>query len=253
MCCDEPRDAGDRSQGEYDRNEDGAGAVGQALHGRARALSLLNHAGDLGQHGGFAQRLCAAGYGAVVIERAGQHAAPRAALERSGFAGEHRLVDCCAAFEDRRVNREALARQDENAVAGANLIERNDGLDAVDDATRCYWLHAGERIKRGERAPFGSRFERLAQQKKAENQEDGVVVDLHSRGRPDGRVRRVEERHTGSERHQRVHVGGAMEKAAPCVQEDAAAQPRREVRQCRRAASSAARQPERHRAMATRA
>ena len=52
---DEPDDEGERGEGEDDGDKDGAGAVGQALHGRAGALGLLDHAGDLGEDGGFAE------------------------------------------------------------------------------------------------------------------------------------------------------------------------------------------------------
>ena len=71
---DKPNEKGERGQSQHDGNEDRAGAVGQPLHRRARALRLGNHARDLRQHRRLAQRLGAAGDSAFVVERTGQHA-----------------------------------------------------------------------------------------------------------------------------------------------------------------------------------
>ena len=79
---DEPDEKGDKGQAEDDGDEDGAGAVGEALHGGAGALGLLDHAGDLGEDGGFAEGLGAADDSAVVVERAGEDAAADFARER---------------------------------------------------------------------------------------------------------------------------------------------------------------------------
>jgi hypothetical protein len=118
----------DCGKSQHDGNEDGAGAVGQPLHGRARALRLLHHAGDLGQDGGFAERLGPAGDGAVVVERAGQYAASRLARLRGGLAGEHGLIDRGAASRMMASTGKALAGQDEHAVAGLNFIQRHNRL-----------------------------------------------------------------------------------------------------------------------------
>ena len=106
--------------------------------GRARRLRLLDHARDLRQNGGFAQRLGAAHHGAVVVERAGQHAVAWLAGERSGFAGQHRLVDAGAAFDDGGVDREAFAGQDQHVVAGANLIQRAQAVSTPSTMRRAF-------------------------------------------------------------------------------------------------------------------
>ena len=210
------------------RHEDGAGAVGQPLHGRARRLRLLHHARDLRQNRGFAQRLGAAHHGAVVVERAGQHAPAWFARQRSGFAGQHRFVHAGAAFQDRGIDREALAGQDQHVVAGANFIERHEGFDAVHDAARSHRPQAAQRIERGQGTAFGTAFERLAQQQKAEDQQHRVEVDLATGGRPNGGERRIEEGDAGSEADQRVHVGGSVAQAADRVGEDAVSRPNHE-------------------------
>ena len=109
VACENPDNKCDGGEHEDYGDEDGAGAVGKPLHGRARALRLLHHAGDLRQHRRFAQRLGAAGDGAVVVERAGQDAPARTALERRGFAGEHGFIHGGAAFDYNGIHREALA------------------------------------------------------------------------------------------------------------------------------------------------
>ena len=181
----EPNGKRDHRQSQHDGNKDGAGAVGQPLHGGARGLRLLNHAGDLSQHRGLAQRLSPAGDGAVVVERAGQSLAAGFARLRGWFAGEHRLVHGGAAFEDGGVDREALSGQDQNAVSGLNLCQGNNGFDFVADAASRDGAQPGERVERGQGAAFGAGFKRLAQQQKADDQQNRVKVDLAAVCGPD--------------------------------------------------------------------
>ncbi len=156
---DKPRHKGQCRQGQNHGHKDGAGAVGQPFQGRARALRLLDHARDLGKHRGLAQRLRPAYHGAVVVERAGQNPAARLALQRGGFAGEHRLVHGGAALEDRGVHREAFSRQNQHAVAGLYFFERHNGFRAIADAPGGGWAQAGERVERGQGAAFGAAFQ----------------------------------------------------------------------------------------------
>jgi hypothetical protein len=175
---DQPDSEGDSGERQHDGDKDGAGAVGQPLHGRARGLRLLHHARDLGQHRIFAERLRAAGDGAVVVERAGQNASAGLARLRSGLAGEHGFVDRGAAFKNHRVHRKALAGQDQNAVAGLNLFERNDGLNAIENAARRDGTQTGQRVERGQGAALGAAFQALAQKQKSDDQQNRVKVDL---------------------------------------------------------------------------
>jgi hypothetical protein len=162
-----PDHEGERGQRQHHGHEDGTGAVGQPLHGRARALRLSDHAGNLRQQGGLAQRLRTAGHGAVVVQRTGQNAAAHFAVERRGFAGQHRLVHGGAALDNRRVHREALPRQDQHTVPRLNLFEGNNCFHAVADAAGGGRTQPGERVESGQGAAFGARFQRFAQQEKA--------------------------------------------------------------------------------------
>jgi hypothetical protein len=65
---------GDYGEAEDDWDEDCAGAIGEPLHWGAGGLRLLDHAGDLGEDGVFAEGLGAAGDGAIVVEGAGEDA-----------------------------------------------------------------------------------------------------------------------------------------------------------------------------------
>ena len=85
------------------------------------------------------------------------------AFEGRGFAGKHGFVHCGAAIEDRCVNREALARQDKNAVAYLDLRDRHNSLCAVNYASGCGWAQARERVERGQCAAFGANFKAFAQ------------------------------------------------------------------------------------------
>ncbi len=199
MGSDDPADERDGREREHDGDEDGAGTVGEALHGGAGALRLIDHAGDLRQHCCFAERLRTADDCAIVVERAGQDAAAGLALERRGFAGEHGFVDRGAAFDDGCVDGEALPGKDNDTVAGSHLVEGHDGLDAVDDAARSDGTQARKRVERGESAMFGAAFKTFAQEQKAENQQDRIEVNLAAGGGRDGGESGVEKGHCGAE------------------------------------------------------
>ena len=162
----EPGDEGDEGEAKDYRDEDGAGAIGEALHGRARTLRLFYHPRDLRQDCGFAEGLRAASDGSVVVERACQDAAARLAGERRGFAGEHGFIDGGAAFDDGCVDREALAGKNEDVVAGLNLFKRHHSLHAIDDAAGGDGAEAGERVEGGQGASFGAGFKAFAQSRK---------------------------------------------------------------------------------------
>ena len=134
MRSDEPDCTCDEGKAQHHGDKDGAGAVGQPLHGRARTLRLFHHARDLRQHCGLAQRFSPANHGSVVVERSGKNAAAGLARQRSRLAGEHRLVHGGAAFQNFRVHRKPLARQDQNAVANLNLSQGNDSFLTVPNA-----------------------------------------------------------------------------------------------------------------------
>ncbi len=130
-------------------------------------MRLSNHSTNLRQQGGLAQRLRPAGHGAVVVERTGQNAAANFAVERRGFAGQHRLVHGGAAFKNRRVHREAFPRQDQHTVARLNLFEGDNCFYAVTDAASGGRTQPGERVESGQGAALGAAFQRFTQQQKS--------------------------------------------------------------------------------------
>ena len=72
---------------------------------------------------------------------------------------------------------------------------------------------------------LGADFQCLAHQQEAEDKQHGVVIDLAAGRGCEGYVSGVNEGHTGAERHQSVHVGGAVTQATKRIGEDAAARP----------------------------
>ena len=207
MSGEEPDGKGDGGESQHDGDKDGAGAVGQPLHGSARGLRLLNHAGDLRQHRGLAEGLRAADDGAVVVERAGENAAAGFAGLGGRFAGEHRFVHGGAAFEDGCVDGKAFAGEDEDAVAGLNFGEGDNGLNAVEDAACGNGTQAGERVEGGQGAAFGASFERFAEEQKADDEQNRVKVDLAAGSGADGGIGGPGKGHAGSQADQGVHVG----------------------------------------------
>ncbi len=107
---------------------------------------------------------------AVVVERAGQHAAAHLAGQRSGLAGKHRFIHRGAALKDHCVHRKALTGKDQHAVAGLDLFERHNRLDAVHYATRRDRPQPRQGVECRQRAPLGTGFKRFAEQQKTHNQ-----------------------------------------------------------------------------------
>ena len=106
-----------------------------------------------------------------------------------------------------------------------NLVKRDDGLDAVDDAAGGYGAEAGERVERGESAAFGAGFKAFAEEQKSDDEQDGVEVDIATGGGPDGGVGGVGKGDAGAEADEGVHVGGAVTQGAEGAEIDAAAGP----------------------------
>ena len=161
-----------------DGNEDGADAIGELLHGSSRGLRLFDEAHHLAENAVGADGGGAVFEGAVEIERAADDAI--AGLSRDGerFAGDQRFVDGGDAGEDEAVDGDALAGTEDDDVAGDDLGEGNFDFVTFAQKVRRLRLELHECVQGIEGAALRAGIEPAAEQKKAENQEDRVVVDV---------------------------------------------------------------------------
>ena len=127
---------------------------------------------------------------------------PRALLDRHRFARDRRLVDEADAVANAAVERDLLARPDDDEIADANLVDADDGVDAVaaHERRRRREVHQGADRAAG---PFHrARLEHLRQRE----QEDDRRA-----------LRPLAERHRAGngDHHQDVDVEVARDERAP--------------------------------------
>src|SRR5206468_2187427 len=112
-------------------------AVGDTLDGRFRALRLLHEADDLRQHRIGADPGRPHAEGARLIYRRADYGVAGLFGDRHRLTRYHRFVDRRTAVDDLAIDRDLLARPDDNDVAGGDVLDRQLALVAVaDDARR---------------------------------------------------------------------------------------------------------------------
>ena len=123
-----PRDPGDD---EGERDEGQRIAVREACERRLGAARLGDEADDAGVgalRGGRERDEIERGAG---VDRAARRAIAGRALDRTGLAGERRLVEDRRAALDAAIHRQDLARLDDETVPRAELLDRHDDEAAV--------------------------------------------------------------------------------------------------------------------------
>ena len=214
-----------------DGNENGADAVGELLHGRARGLRLFDEAHHLAEDAVGADGGGAVFERAVEIERATDDAIAGLADDGEGFAGDQGFVDGGDAGEDDAIDGDALAGTEHDDVSGDDLRERNFDFAAVAQKARRLRLELHEFVQGVEGAALRARIEPAAEQKKAEDEQDRVVVHVGVEAEAaenaghGGGGERIGECRAGAQSHQGVHVGAAMDGRGPGLAIDDAAAP----------------------------
>ena len=207
------RDAHDR------RHEHAGHLVGDLRDRRLRGRRVADHLDDLRKGCVLADARGAAFQEARLVHRRGRDGRARRLVGRDTLARERRLVDRARALEHHAVDRDALARADEEHVALLHLLDRDGHLRAAaldGGGLRREFHEAAQRVGR-----FALRagLERLAHRDEREDHggglkvkvhhvvHDGLLVAAHLRARHGKeRIRAVHERRRRPERHERVHV-----------------------------------------------
>ncbi len=203
------------------RDKDGADTVSQLLHGGARGLRLLDQPQDLSQAAFCADGSGAIFDGAVVVERAADQRVSDILRDRLRLAGQQRLVDGGGAAEHDAVDRDTLAGAKDDDVIGEHGCGGHGQLAPLFEHARLCRLQLGERANRVQRALACAGFQPVAQQKKAKDEENRVVIETgldvvaREQGGPERGCHGVAEGCKRAQRDQRVHVGAAVARGPP--------------------------------------
>src|ERR1039458_1589906 len=222
----EPGEERDDCDGYHDRDEPFCHAVGEALDGSAAALRLAYELNNAGQQGFGADALGAHHEGTGAIDGCADHFAIGGFLNRHGFAGDHRLVDRAAAFEQDAVYWNFFSGADAKAISRLDLFERNIFLGAVVvEQARGLWAEIEQRADGGAGAAAGAEFHDLAEQDESGDGSGGFEVSFgiagHAAQRSGKNARReggddtVYVGHAGAHADQREHIRATIEDRSP--------------------------------------
>ena len=221
-------------EGDHHRHEDAADPVGEALHRRLARLGLGDQAGDLRQCGLFADPGRPDHKAAAGVDRRADHLVARTDLDRDRLAGDQRPVNRRSTALDDAVGRDLLARADDEAVAGGELLDRDLALAAIGvEQGDVLGAEVEQRLQRRPGPPLGPRLEVAPGENEGGDDGGDLEVDLVAAGAALGdqleghlhprhpgvakeeRVERPGERGQGAERDQRVHRRRAVLEVLP--------------------------------------
>ena len=218
-CCDK-RDGNDR------RDEHTRDLVRRLGNRRFRRRRVGNHADDLAERGILADAGCLTPEEARAVDRCGGNTVAGSLVNRDAFAGQRRFVDGARAVQHNAVNRDALARTDDEHVALANLRGGNFDLFAVADDRRRLRCEGHEALERVRGFALGVRLKQLADGDEREDHGGGLKIKfVHIRhggfaAAVELRVRHGKQRVDAppigrrcAERDERVHVRRAAQQA----------------------------------------
>ena len=210
--------------------------VGQPLDRRARALRRAHHLHDLRDQRVAADLAGAHHERAGLVDGAADHLAAGLLGDRHRFAGDHRLVDGGAAFDQLAVDRHLVAGPHPQLVADRDRIERDFLVAAVRlDAPRGLGRELEQRADRARGRLARAQFQHLAEQHQHGDDGGGLEIDRHravmaaERRRKHARRQRrdhaVDVGDAGAHRDQREHVEIARDQRLPAAHEERRARP----------------------------
>ena len=204
---DRPGDEG----GDGCRNDQGhepAGdLIGEALDGRAAALSLRNHLHDLRQHRVAAYSVGAHHEGAALVHRAANHPVAGALADWHRLPGQHGFIDRAPPLDDLAIHRDLLTRPHPQPIAGLHVIESDLFVRAVrPDAPRGLGRKIDERADRAAGLLARPEFEHLSKQDKGRDDRRRFEID---RDRAVGAAERRREQSRRNGRHDAIGPGHA--------------------------------------------
>jgi hypothetical protein len=226
-CSQLPAQEGQACDDQHHGHEDRAHAIDDALNGGLGGLGRFDHADDAGQRRLGADGRRADGQRAFGIDGAAGHLVADALGHRQALAGDQRLVDVAAAFDDVAVDGHAVTGAHDDEVADHDLFDRNVHLDITA-------AHAGggraQRVESADgigRLPLRALLEPLAEQHQRDDGGGGLEVQVRHAvcGMFEEQVDREPVGRRGAQRHQQVHVAGLGDHRLPARAVEAPAEP----------------------------
>ncbi len=188
----EPPEAGN---GERDRQEDHGRAVGEASRTRAVGFGLLHQVNDPGVGRRRRRAECDDLHRLPDDARAAANLVARGMERRQGLSRQGSFVEHCALAQERAVDRDDLAREDAQTVAGAHIgrrhVDQPIPLMAMGDGRGTF----DERGQLAPGAPECALFEQLAARE--HERDDEACLELSQQQRP-------------RDREQRDHIGAQL-------------------------------------------
>ena len=212
----QPYTEGRQRQNQHGDGEVRADHIGQPCHGRTRALRLLHQFHHLLQERTAPDLGGTEAEPARAVDGPGEHRGARALVHRHALAGEQRFVHRRFALRHLAIHRNALARTHYHHVARAHFLHGLLDLHAVNEHARHRWLQIHQLADSLAGLPARPRLQRPAEQDQRNDYGRGLIVNFVP---PAHRLhQRIEERRSGAQRDQRVHVGRAVTQRAPSRQ-----------------------------------
>ena len=204
-----------RGDDQHDRHEDGRDAIHETLDGCLAGLGLAHQAADLRQRRIGADPRRAHDEPASHVDRGTDDDVARPLLDRCRLAGQQRLVDCRAAFLDEAVGGNLLPRAHHEAIADAQLADRDAALAPVGpEHGHILRAELQQGVQRRARAALRALLEEAAEED--EGRHDGGHLEVGRAGVEEAeREHRPAPRGQRAKGHERVHGRGTVPEVAP--------------------------------------
>ena len=229
----QPDDCCDKRDGDDRRDEHTRNLVRRFGNRRFRRRRVGNHADDLAERGILADAGGLAAEEARAVDRRGGNAVAGGFIDRDALAGQRRFVDGACTIQHNAVNRDALARTDDEHVALANLRGGDFNLFAVTDHRRRLRRESHETLECVRGFSLGVRLKQLADGDECEDHGGRLKIKfVHIRhggfaAAVQLRVRHGKQRvdappvgRRRAERDERVHVRRAAQQALGAAHEE---------------------------------
>jgi len=163
-----------------DDDEPARDDIRQALHRRARTLSLRDHLHDLRQHGLCADLLGDHDQRSTGVERGADHLVPGALGHRDRLAGQHRFIDRAFAFVNGTIDGHLFARTNAQPVARMDVGQRDILFGAIRaNAPRGLGREAEQRLDRGAGLRARLQLQHLAEQRQRDDHRCCLEIHRH--------------------------------------------------------------------------
>ena len=228
----QPNDKRKNRDSDNHRHENSGNFVHQFLHRRFASLRVLHHVDDVRQHRFLAHFIGAKPKTSLLVDGSGKHLFAFRFSHGHRFAAEHALVHKRIARNHRAVHGNFLARFYQHDIADRNVFDGHFYLIVAINNRNRFRLQAHQLFQRRRSAAFGALFQQPPQQNKRDNYRRRFKINVRVQpfAVPKLGEKHVENakniRRSGTQRHQRIHIGGSMTRLFPRGNEKIPAQPK---------------------------